>query len=264
MGTYSPPPTLNYNPRYRTRSVAPTCSERNVPYRPTPTQPAPLPVLKAIAMVASLAFAVILLGMVLTTVKDSGLLGSANATGSALSGQESRSGRLSTPVSQWKRGEMPYLYQIDEAWAQEPYAGATISTHGCGPTALSMAYIYLTGKTSLGPVEMSRFSEDHGFVDAGATSWSFMEEGAQKLGMRSRELPASSDVIMTQLRMGHPVIGCVGPGDFTTDGHFILLAGGDDPDAIEVRDPNSPERSKQRWDLDTIISQARNFWALSV
>ena len=101
MGTYPPRPTLNYNPRYRTRSVAPTFSERNVPYRPTPTQPAPLPALKAIAMVASLAFAVILLGMVLTTVKDGGLLGSANATGSAPSGQVSLSGKLSTPVSQW-------------------------------------------------------------------------------------------------------------------------------------------------------------------
>ncbi len=30
----------------------------------------------------------------------------------------------STPRSEWRLGEVPYLYQTDPAWAQESYAGA--------------------------------------------------------------------------------------------------------------------------------------------
>ena len=45
----------------------------------------------------------------------------------------------STPRDQWRKGEMPYLYQIDPAWSETDYAGGRFAKTGCGPTALSMA-----------------------------------------------------------------------------------------------------------------------------
>ena len=33
---------------------------------------------------------------------------------------------FSTPISKWKRGEMPHIYQIDPAWSEAPYAGGTV------------------------------------------------------------------------------------------------------------------------------------------
>lgn len=169
----------------------------------------------------------------------------------------------STPATQWKRGKMPYLYQTDPAWADVPYAGATVRTHGCGPTCLSMVQVFFAGQRAKDPSAMAALSEQTGFVDGGATSWAFMTEGAAMVGLTGRELPASGDVIRAQLRMGHPIICCVAPGDFTTVGHFIVLVDEEADGTISVRDPNSAERSQQTWELDRILGQCGNLWAFS-
>lgn len=169
----------------------------------------------------------------------------------------------STPVSQWKRGTLPMLYQTDQAWAENPYAGGTIAENGCGPTCLTMVYVSLTGKKDYDPERMCSFSEQNGFVDGGATSWSLMSGGAQMLGLRSQELPAQASSITEVLALGNPIICIMGPGDFTTTGHFIVLAGIDEQGRIIVRDPNSADRSSQTWDVETILAQCRNLWALS-
>ncbi|MBS5738281.1 MAG: C39 family peptidase [Eggerthella sp.] len=170
----------------------------------------------------------------------------------------------STPRSEWRAGEVPYLYQIDPEWADGSYAGSTIAESGCGPTCLSMIYVYLTGRTNMDPADMAAFSESHNYVDSGMTSWAFMDEGARVLGLRSRELPADYQSVRKALDAGYPVIASVSKGDFTTQGHFIVLAGTDEDGKVIVHDPNSVERSAKVWDLDRILSQTRNLWAFSV
>ena len=61
----------------------------------------------------------------------------------------------STPRSQWTKGEVPALYQTDEQWADVPYAEGTVGDSGCGPTALTMVYIALTGHTDYDPAAMA-------------------------------------------------------------------------------------------------------------
>lgn len=177
----------------------------------------------------------------------------------------------STSSSEWRKGEVPFLFQTDPAWATVGYAGdaaagarGSIGTHGCGPTCLSMAYIALTGKKDMAPVEMCAFAERNGYVDQGLTSWILMSEGAAQLGLRSQEVPASSDALKRELVAGHPIICSVGPGDFTTTGHFILIAGEDDHGKLIVHDPNSTQRSSQAWDVERILSQCRNLWSFSL
>lgn len=170
----------------------------------------------------------------------------------------------STDKSKWIKGKMPYLYQIDEEWASRSYAGGTIADSACGPTCMSMVYICLTGKKDRDPAQMATFSEQRGFTENGMTTWAFMTEGASMLGLTSRELPANESVIRAELAAGHPIIVSVSPGDFTTVGHFIVLESTDAFGRVLVRDPNSPERSGQAWDLSRILSQTRNLWAFSV
>lgn len=170
----------------------------------------------------------------------------------------------STEREQWIKGKMPYLYQSDVEWGASPYAGSTVAESGCGPTCMSMVYIYLTGKKDRDPVQMAAFCEERGFVEGGMTTWAFMSDGAEMLGLRSQELSSDESLIRSQLAKGHPIIASVSAGDFTTKGHFIVLAGTDAFGRILVHDPNSPERSAQGWDLDRILSQTRNLWAFSV
>lgn len=169
----------------------------------------------------------------------------------------------STPRSQWARGSVPFLYQRDRAWSGEPYGDGTIGTHGCGPTALAMACVALTGRADCDPAAMARYSERAGFVDGGMTAWALMSSGAEGLGLASEELPPAAEAVRAHLLADHPVICSVGPGDFTTDGHFIVLVDANPNGTVALRDPNSPARSAQAWDLDRVLGQCRNLWALS-
>ncbi len=88
----------------------------------------------------------------------------------------------STQRSSWQQGSMPYLFQTDPLWAQKPYAGATVALNGCGPTCLTMVYIYLTGNTDLTPADMCARADAGGYAPTGATEWRFMTEMPSKLG----------------------------------------------------------------------------------
>ncbi len=169
----------------------------------------------------------------------------------------------STPKADWRKGTVPSLFQRDAQWASLSYGDGTMGTHGCGPTCLSMAYIGLTGKTDKDPGAMALFSEKNGYIDAGITSWALMGDGARQLGLRSQELGASAEAVLGELAAGHPVICSVGPGDFTTEGHFIVLTAADTAGNVTVNDPNSIERSQRTWDIQGILGQCRNLWALS-
>ena len=172
-------------------------------------------------------------------------------------------GDVSTPRSEWRAGEVPYLYQTDPAWADHPYAGGAVEKNGCGPTCLSMVYVALTGRGDLDPAGMADFSERGGHTSGGMTSWTLMTDGAAELGLSSKELPADASAVSAALRSGTPVICSVRPGDFTTTGHFIVLAGMTGDGRVVVRDPNSAERSSHPWDLARVLDQCANLWALS-
>ncbi len=178
---------------------------------------------------------------------------------------------VSTPQTEWKRGTIPVLYQIDPQWASAAYGGdrsknerGTIATFGCGPTCLSMVYIGLTGKTDKSPLEMAKFAEDNGFVEEGLTSWALMTKGASQLGLTSEQIPAFESKLMQEASAGHPIICSVGPGDFAKTGHFIVITGVADDGKLVVHDPNSPERSGKTWTADRILSQSRNLWSFTV
>lgn len=169
----------------------------------------------------------------------------------------------STPRDEWRTGEVPFLYQTDPAWAAEPYAGGTVGENGCGPTCLSMVYVALTGKTNLDPAQMAAFSEQEGHVSGNMTAWTLMSEGAERLGLTSEELPADAGRVRAALASGAYVICSMRPGDFTTTGHFIVLAGTVDTGELVVHDPNSYERSAQTWDINRVLEQCANLWAIS-
>lgn len=188
-----------------------------------------------------------------------GSLASAIAEGNVGLSDEAKS----TPKSDWKRGVVPVLYQIDSAWEGVTYGEEALGVSGCGPTCLSMVYVALTGKTDLDPPAMARYSEEGGYLVDGKTSWDLMTMGAADLGLRSEELPADEGIVKSRLAVGRPVIASVGPGTFTTSGHFIVLCGLDKEGNVVIHDPNSVERTKKVWELGEIMPQFRNIWAFS-
>lgn len=168
---------------------------------------------------------------------------------------------FSTPRSQWNAGTMPHIYQIDPAWSELPYAGGTIRQNGCGPTCLTMVYIFKTGRTDMTPADMCALSEAGNYAPTGATEWSFMTSGAWQLGLNGTQLYNDRDSMAQALRSGAPVIAAVRPGTFTNVGHYIVLYGIDDADQIGVYDPNSPSRSARRWGVVEVLNEIEAMWA---
>lgn len=150
---------------------------------------------------------------------------------------------------------------LDPAWSELPYAGGTIRENACGPTCLTMVYIFKTGQTDKTPVDVCALAEAGNYAPTGATEWSFMTGGAWQLGLNGTQLYNDRESITQALRSGAPVIAAVRPGTFTNVGHYIVLYGIDDANQIGVYDPNSASRSARRWGVVEVLNEVEAMWA---
>ena len=167
-------------------------------------------------------------------------------------------------VEEAEQGSIPLLLQWDPRWGCAQYGDGPMALNGCGPTALSMVICGLTGDGTATPYAVAQYAQEMGYyVDGVGTSWELMSAGGTHFGVTARELPLSQSVMENALAAGEPIICSVGPGDFTTSGHFIVLSGLEDG-KFQVRDPNRHSTSEKLWDYDTLAGQITNLWAFSV
>lgn len=156
--------------------------------------------------------------------------------------------------------EIPLLLQWDERWGYTEYAGELMGLSGCGPTCLSMVCIYLLDDASLTPKYIAEFSAQNGYsVPGSGSSWTLISEGGKEVGLDVTEIPLDENRIIRNLEAGNPIICVMGPGFFTSTGHFIVMTEYKDG-YVKVNDPNSPKRSAQLWELTEIMDQIRNLW----
>ncbi len=157
---------------------------------------------------------------------------------------------------------MPLLMQWDPRWGYEKYGSDYLAITGCGPTCLAMVGAHLTGNENFRPDQVAGFAARNGYYAAGyGSSWTLISEGAEKLGLTAKELPLVKKKITDALAAGNPVILAMGPGDFTTAGHYIVLVGYADG-LFQVNDPNSRANSSRLWSYEELEGQIRNIWAI--
>ena len=167
-------------------------------------------------------------------------------------------------VEEAERGTIPLLLQWDPRWGCAQYGDGPMALNGCGPTALSMVICGLTGDRTATPYAVAQYAQEMGYyMDGVGTSWELMSAGGAQFGVTARELPLSQSVMENALEAGEPIVCSVGPGDFTTSGHFIVLAGVEGG-KFQVRDPNRRSTSEKLWDYDTLAGQITNLWAFSL
>lgn len=181
--------------------------------------------------------------------------------------RETEAFEVKTPVTlekELKKEGIPLLFQMDARWKNQVYGNGTIEFKGCGPTCLSMVAAGLLRDESLTPIMVSKKSEEWGYIEGNSgTSWQLMTTGAREFGLVSKEIPLSEKKIKEALDLGKPVIFAMGPGDFTDEGHFIVITGYE-KEGFTVNDPNSKERSRQKWSYERIESQIRNIWSFEI
>lgn len=163
-----------------------------------------------------------------------------------------------------KAAEHPLFLQWDARWGYVSYGDDNIGLSGCGPACLSMVIFSLTRNESATPDAIAGYSMNMGYYEYGAgTSWNLMTDAAAQYGVMAEGLALSEGIMKEHLDNGHMIICSMGPGDFTTTGHFIVIYGYDQ-DGFLVNDPYSRIRSNKTWDYDTISGQIRGMWVYSV
>lgn len=157
------------------------------------------------------------------------------------------------------KAEHPLLLQWDKRWGYYKYGESMIAVSGCGPVCLSMVILGVRHEAVL-PTKICKFSEkEKYYVQGSGTSWQLMTEGAARFGLTGRELSLSESSMRNVLDAGGMIICAMGPGDFTTTGHFIVIYGYDGS-GFQVNDPNSRQRSSRSWEFDELSGQIKNLW----
>ena len=128
---------------------------------------------------------------------------------------------------------------------------------------MSMVVSGLTGNTKITPARTAAYSVRHNLIDEENNTYlEFMEKAAKHWGLNCYAGMLNKKQLKAELGKGHPVICSVGPGDFTKNGHFIVLSGWKDG-KIQVNDPFSRQNSQKLWTYSRIKKQAKSMWVYS-
>lgn len=157
---------------------------------------------------------------------------------------------------------VPLFMQWDQRWGYEKYGSDCIGITGCGPTCLAMVGYYLTGEERFNPANMASFSQRNGYYASGyGSSWTLISEGGVKLGLDVTEIPLVKKRMVDNVEVGNPIILALGPGDFTSSGHYVVIVGMEDG-SFRINDPNSHANSQRLWSYEELEGQIRNLWVI--
>ncbi len=158
--------------------------------------------------------------------------------------------------------EIPLLLEYDSQWGYADYGSTVLGLNGDAPTALAMAYLYLTGDGTKNPIIIGDLSMEKGYLNENdETDPKLMTEGAAELGLESTELDLNKDSIISALSEGNAVICAMQPGDFTRTKSYIVIK--DYKNGLfYVNDPSSEARSTVGWDYKRLSSQISGMWSL--
>lgn len=161
-------------------------------------------------------------------------------------------------------GEIPLLLQWDERWGYSTYGTSIIAVSGCGPTCMAMVASGLNQDPSITPAVMAEYSMKHEYVDEeNNTYWALMEDSCGDWNLNVEAGIFDEARIEKELTAGHPIICIMGPGDFTQEGHFIVLTGYTNG-RLKINDPFSKTNSEKEWIFSEIQEQINGMWIYSL
>ena len=160
------------------------------------------------------------------------------------------------------------MFSSNSRWAVNGYA--SICTHGCGPTSLAMVVTSFLGEEH-NQTELTKRTCQNGYCSSSGTDWEAMEFIPKRFyGLNVETVgkdEASVQKVVDALATGEKlVIAIMGPGKYTSGGHYIVLAGINGDGKALVYDPNSRQtRNGDSWDeFDVIVKENKgSFWIIS-
>lgn len=171
---------------------------------------------------------------------------------------------------------VPVSYkQTDRRWANKPYRNkgenSTIGGSGCGPTCAAMLVATFVDKRET-PVDACNWAKNHGYKATGSgTYYTFFKAYFAAHRMDCKQVNSSSvyhkrntaadKAAKAALKKGQYVIACMGPGDWTRGGHFILLRKLKNG-VLYIHDPASSAKSRNKTTWNKLQYQVKYYWVV--
>jgi len=162
------------------------------------------------------------------------------------------------------QGQIPKLYQWDERWGYSVYGTSIVAVSGCGPTCMAMVASGLLNDPTITPAKVAAYAMENGYIDENNdTYWRFMKEASANWNISCYDGQLTEEQVRDELEQGHPIICTVGPGNFTQNGHFIVLTQYADG-KVRVNDPFSLKNTDTEWVFAEIAGQIKAMWVYSM
>lgn len=156
-----------------------------------------------------------------------------------------------------------YFNQGDPAY-QNGRFGNNVAISGCGPVSMAICVSSLSG-TLIDPLEMCDWCYEKGvWIPGEGGLHSLPPTVCAEFGL-SCELTDGSNpqTLINALSSGKLIVTLVGPGHFTTSGHFLVLRGVTSTGKILVADCGNSANNNVEWDMSIILDEGRPlFWII--
>lgn len=169
--------------------------------------------------------------------------------------------------------------QGDGKWGALPYAvdgeSATIKSAGCGPTAMANVLAAAVSQF-IDPITTASWARQFGYkVYKSGTSYSFPEAIGKEYGLKVKRLNTANaygqktmkchEEALSALKNGNWVLACMGPGNWTKSGHYIVAYQYNGADGtVDIMDPASSAAGRAHNKFTLFSSQAKYYWVIEL
>ena len=165
--------------------------------------------------------------------------------------------------------------QTDPKWGSLDYSApgekTTIAASGCGPTAMAMV-LATWADPSVTPKTECAWALAHGYkAPHQGTYYGYFEPAGARYGLQMTRLNYASlygnatsayhAQVKDALDRGELVIACMGPGNWTSSGHYVL-AWKIDGDTIYINDPASTKAARTKGSYSLFRQQVKYYWVI--
>lgn len=168
------------------------------------------------------------------------------------------------------------FFQTDVRWANKDYSApgesTTIAKSGCGPTSMAMVLAtWVDAKVT--PATECAWALKHGYKAARqGTYYSYFVPAGKRYGLTVERINtaniygkttsaalAAHDKAAAALAEGDLVIACMGIGNWTTSGHYVLCWA-INGNTIYINDPISTRKARTEGDYALFKTQVKYYW----
>lgn len=166
--------------------------------------------------------------------------------------------------------------QTDPRWGSLDYSApgekTTIRASGCGPTAMAMV-LATWADPKVNPATECAWALAHGYkAPHQGTYYGYFVPAGKRYGLKVRQINAVNiygnsksahhETARKAIEAGHLVIACMGKGNWTSSGHYVLvweIQG----NTIYINDPASTKKSRTQGDYSLFKKQVKYYWVIT-